>query len=70
MAHGRAACTCARLFVRADHDLKAKIVGALGFGQVVDVWSTDGEWWRVQTEDGLTGWSHGSYLQSLGDLVR
>jgi len=70
MGHGQAVCTCASLRVRDDPNLNARVIGRLVRGQTVDVWVVAKDWWRVQTEDGLTGWCSDAYLKPVRELVR
>jgi hypothetical protein len=70
MAHGEADCTVKCLWVHDGPAKPAKIIGSLTTGQRVTVWQVEGEWWLVQREDGLTGWSHSGYLKLVAPLVR
>lgn len=68
--HGQAVCRADGLRVRAKPDTTAPILGALKAGETLDVWDQYGDWLLVQTHDGrVTGWSHGDYLEIVGELT-
>jgi hypothetical protein len=49
MGHGEAVCLVECLFVREGPGLQYKVIGSLTTGDVVTVWMTQAEWWRIQT---------------------
>jgi len=48
--------------VRSTPSFLGNVVTTLGYGQSVEVVSTQGAWQQVQTADGKSGWMHSSAL--------
>ena len=69
MAHGTGHCTADYVNVREDASLTSAVLGKLRAGQPVTVWQVGGEWLRVQTDEGLTGWAAARYIALDGALV-
>lgn len=68
-AHGRAKVTGEALNVRETAGMGGKVLGQLVAGQIVAVWAVVDDWWLVQTDGGVTGWSAAWYLRPIGDLT-
>lgn len=71
-AHGMATVTADALNVRAGPSTSNRILGKFVAGQVVTVWTAEGDWWLVQDltrENGAAGWCAAKYLQANGELT-
>jgi uncharacterized protein YgiM (DUF1202 family) len=70
-AHGEARVIASNgLRLRSVPHLSAPVLELLPCGTVVTVWQTEGLWWWVQTDSGVTGWVHSEYLKVIEELVR
>lgn len=69
MAHGRAKCHAPALFVRDGPGTTFKALGYLVNNEDVTVWAVEGQWWLIQTAQGLNGYAFGTYLQPVEPLV-
>ena len=69
MRHGTGRVIATRLNVREAPNASARIVGALGNGERVDVWAREAGWLIVQNAAGLTGWVAADWLRLDGKLV-
>jgi len=67
-AKGRAVVTADTLNVRADHSTDSPVVGKLARGTSVTVWCVVGDWYLIQTADGLTGWCSAVWLHATKEL--
>lgn len=69
MAHGAGTCTADYVNVREDASLRSKVLGQMRSGAAVTIWQVEGDWLRVQTDAGLTGWSAARYIALDGALI-
>lgn len=49
------------LHIRAEPNDKAEVLGYLKAGEQVTI-ITFGDWWKIETATGVTGWSNADYL--------
>jgi N-acetylmuramoyl-L-alanine amidase len=68
-AKGTATVTADTLNVRADRSTESAILGKLARGTAVTVWAVatgvaGGDWYLIQTADGLTGWCSAVWLHA------
>lgn len=69
MRHGTGRVIATRLNVRSAPGTTAPVVGVLGNGEAVDVWTREAGWLIVQNAAGLTGWVAADWLRLDGELV-
>lgn len=56
--------------IRAEASTAAAAIGQMPLGAEVDVLGRDGEWYRVKTAHGRTGYIHGSYIVRTSEVIR
>lgn len=67
-AKGAATVTADTLNVRQAGSTASLVVGKLARGTTVDVWCVVGDWYLVQTADGITGWCSAAWLHAIEEL--
>lgn len=54
--------------VRASHDISSEIIGEVKQGEKFDVYSWNGDWYKVKLKDGSFGWVNYEYINTKNAL--